>query len=1306
MRKLAFSIQGYLLIPISLFLLNTLPVSGQDHVISRVWSETGGIFATNFGIPTTVDANNNLYRAGSERQGFGGTDAKLQKLDEAGELLWSVTLNTSNANYYEPSGVYEESSIIYVTGIVTYQSNGETDFFVAKVDGDAGSVDWFVVDETDGNDISADIFYDSGKGSVYICGTSERDGTYDLLLASYDDDGQENWLVTRDYDTYVDVGAKVALSGSNLVVNGSSQPTATSWDIASWTYDSDGVFISETRSTGTSTSSDELSDGAVHNAYISLTGKSLQGADNDLKVICLDANNNQLWSDTFDKNNLEDEGTALVTSNNSFVVAGYVTDVANDEDIVVRKYNLAGTVLWSTEIDVEGETDKGVDIIEDSEGHFLVLSDVETAGQTDVYLHYVNGSTGAVIWNEKIANDAGLNENAMSIEATFNGEILVTYVANNLTTTVSYSYDEIEFTQDDEPFSKGVLYIANSGQLKDENKQSVMDVRYSSFGVYPDYYFMDDRISAVLGDYSNDSIANDSLQRIDFSFTNNNSTHVGQVEEFRRETHYNYYLGNFKYEQQETFDVLAYPGIYDDIDAFISSNSEGFKMTIVMESGADLSNVEMIIDGGGALSLSGGDLHVGSMLEDIVWLEPFSYPRDVAEITDDNCIEYDISNGTLKLVNTCSGEMAYPYVIQIRAGVGATYSTTAIANMDWSTFYGGNYYDFGRDATADANGNLYIAATTQSSVFPSNSGVITNVTLNLYEEYGLLLKFDDKAEPLWGSILGGTPLVNVTNGVHMEGVGLYDNLSLAGDEVHVVGESLGNFPPYRHPTHTPSGTWQQTTTTGSTDLYIASFQNSNGSLLMKSTFGSSGYQFVYGMDISDGGTMYFVGSTTNGSSGSSSQNPPPSHTFPVYDPGDGSYYNTTHAAIGPSGFVSAINLHTYLLDYSSIIDGYEVVYDINAKQFAGFCGRGPTHGRLGFFDAGIHKFATSITQTHSEWTDITYFSAVSPTDDGTVFIGINETGPNTVQTTPTGPQFQSTSGDAYLLRFQGSTLDWDTYFGSTADLVSGWSHLPSLLWVPDGLTGKGRLTYNSTTSTIFAAGSAMGNSVQTQSKTGFFSESVNSSQSGHVGVDIFIAAFASSTTHAVEDWFSWGTMYGGNEPAGFAGKTRQYGDDYVTGLVSYDIGNKSYLASVGSSLSVNGVPYSDVNKFPLADLGFAKSWYRPVNNSSASNVTHGSPDIIITRFDVTDIENGISVEEKQKSLSHLRVFPNPSSSTVRIALNQPIEKVKVYDLNGSCVLDMEHPEKRNTMDIDVSGLTNGVYLIEVNGVYNEKLVKL
>lgn len=1282
----------------------------QSNYVSLLWSTDDALHSSIYGTPTVLDSENNLFRCGTQNATGTNVDAKIQKWDSEGGKEWESTLN-SGSGIYHPTSMILEGTDLYITGIARATTTSDANVFIAKVEED-GTVDWFETIENASDDLAADILWEQGDNGLFICGSTDRGGDYDVMFSFVNTSGELQWTVTKDYNGNIDGAAILEYSGSNLSLNGSSQTSSTNWDITSWLYTPTGTFVSEERNTGITASSEQLRDGAMNNGIVSLTGLSTSGSNTDFKVACLDANNNTLWHNTYDKSGGHDQGNALIASSSSFVATGFVTGTAGTSDILVRKYNLSGTLLWSSEFDFAGASDQGVDVIEDADNNYLILADVSTGSQTDVYLYYVDGSTGSRLWMEKISESSSLSETGISLESDLNGKVLVSYLSNETVVTKTYKYVDLDFYNGAEPHSRSALYIANSGQLKDASENAITDVKYYSFGLELDYYFEDDKFSIGLDNYTDDGVANDSEQRIDVSFENKQEEcNVGQLEEFQQEMNYNYYIGSNSYEQKGTFEALSYPSLYENIDAFIHTNSEGFKMTFVLNAGANLSDIELHIDGSDDVYLSGNDLRIETINDEIEWLKPKSYTASSSP-TSDNCVYYELEDETLTFTsNGC--DLVYPYVIEIKKAAGQTFTASVIDNLQWSTFYGGNDDDVCFDARATDNGDLFIAGFTKSSSYPTGSGV-SNISLN-GDKQALIVKFNHNGVPQFGTVIGAT---GTGRAVTMKGVGVFDNLSgVSGTEVHFVGEYTGSMSLSNDPNIIPTGAYQQSTSaipSSSTELFFGSLK-SDGSMLMKSPFGGSEIEKIHTMDISPGGLLYFGGSTEGGSSASASSSSPPSaHNFPVFDPADGSFFDAVHPNTGNEkrGFVAAVDLSTYLLGYSSLITKdagssntpFEAILDIDVSFGGAYCGKGLTYARLGIFNLS-KKFAVKLNQSNSEWNNKTYFSSVTPVGYDFVFMGMDEGTLDPLLTNPPvfGQQYQSTQGEAYLVRLGEASILWDTYFGLNSTQETVWkNHLGQTSNVDD-LNGRGKLTYNSTTNTYFAAASASG-TTETQSKTGFFFEADNASptqSSIAVTEDLYLAAFSNNTS-AVRNHFNWGTMYGSK---GFGGGGFKLGVENLNQVVSYDVvdatGTKSFVTTVATSAASEGSTTSNLEKYPVSDLMLPGSWFR------GNNISNTDTDILISRFEVTGIDNGVGLEENTVA-QNFRIFPNPASDGFYLEglSDEKVQKIELYDINGKIVIEQPVDTEDDAVFISTVHLKAGAYIVKVNGSYNQKFIKL
>ncbi len=181
--------------------------------------------------------------------------------------------------------------------------------------------------------------------------------------------------------------------------------------------------------------------------------------------------------------------------------------------------------------------------------------------------------------------------------------------------------------------------------------------------------------------------------------------------------------------------------------------------------------------------------------------------------------------------------------------VGGTGDDCVNVNIGWNTY--GNtkftYADDGRaDITLDANSNVYVAACTKSTDFPTSANNYQSAMGGTQD--AVVFKMSSNLSTLdWSTYLGGTG----TEAAY--GIKLDNN-----NNVYVTGGSTGaNFP-------TTSGVLNQTYQGGLTDGFISVFSpaNSGSAQLLRSTFiGTSSYDQSFFIDIDASGDLYVFGQT-------------------------------------------------------------------------------------------------------------------------------------------------------------------------------------------------------------------------------------------------------------------------------------------------------------------------------------------------------------------------------------------------------------------------------------------------------------
>lgn len=106
------------------------------------------------------------------------------------------------------------------------------------------------------------------------------------------------------------------------------------------------------------------------------------------------------------------------------------------------------------------------------------------------------------------------------------------------------------------------------------------------------------------------------------------------------------------------------------------------------------------------------------------------------------------------------------------------------------------------------------------------------------------------------------------------------------------------------------------------------------------------------------------------------------------------------------------------------------------------------------------------------------------------------------------------------------------------------------------------------------------------------------------------------------------------------------------------------------------------------------NWYKAGVHHELANVSATTSNGNTTYSSYyTDVPANLGLEENE--LINLSVFPNPTTGTVHINSDEVISKVEVYQLSGE--LAMEQTADNSSLEIDLSALNTGMYLVKVYG---------
>lgn len=208
----------------------------------------------------------------------------------------------------------------------------------------------------------------------------------------------------RAHGVAVDLDGNVIVVGEEFVVG----QGANIW-MAKYTSEGEQLWT-QTRS-GNGTFADVARGVAVDSAgdYIVVGELSVQGEDGNLWVVKMDPSGEEIWSDVYNgPSNLGDSGNGVaIDSDDNIWVVGEEYKLIGLKNIVVRKYDPDGTLLWDDVYDHKAGNDRAHGVVVLSDDTAVVVGSVyEPIGLADLFVRRYTAS-GTEFWTKMWDSAAG-----------------------------------------------------------------------------------------------------------------------------------------------------------------------------------------------------------------------------------------------------------------------------------------------------------------------------------------------------------------------------------------------------------------------------------------------------------------------------------------------------------------------------------------------------------------------------------------------------------------------------------------------------------------------------------------------------------------------------------------------------------------------------------------------------------------------------------------------------------------------------------------------------------------------------------
>lgn len=819
------------------------------------------------------------------------------------------------------------------------------------------------------------------------------------------------------------------------------------------------------------------------------------------------------------------------------------------------------------------------------------------------------------------------------------------------------------------PVSTG--YESNDGQLIGTNGSPVPEIKFLSEGVGTQSYFAKGTVSFVtvrsnLDTLTPDTITPpDTLYRVDMTFVGGET--VAPQASSAYADYRNYYLAHTMPHGVENvfrYRYLLYQGIQPGIDLWLYGGPAGQKYAFVCAPGSDPTRLKLHFDGQSSLGVaSDGSLRVGADLYPIRLPQAQAFEINGSTLTPKNWVpNYTIGTDVTFQIGT------YDTTKELLIFIGESMHAPpggGIEGICWSTYFGGNKYDWIDESEKDVDDNYYVSGRTQSTIltFPQTPG---NQIITPGLRSAFVSKFSATEVLLWTALLGASG----GSSTYSHGLTIREG---PVRWIYMGGLTTGNglF------TQAVGGAYlDATTAAGSYPSFIAKFSN-NGAIAW-STYWGNGLTNIQGLAIS-ASRLVVVGGTQDVLPVPPTPLPPPATVYP-----QNSTPGTSDAFACMFGVSDNLIWLTYLggsnnescMDVRAMGNDFIVYGNTQSNNFptlsliagaymdASYNGQYDTF--LGHFSVQAqHLWSTYFGSNNQEEAGLNGL-AVSPYNKDIYIVGQTQGINNNLPITWQLPQsyhdnVANTGRNGFIARFAGGShaLQWSTFFGSH----TYFHFLPTVTVDEEGFA--------------FVGGSTRDTQIPLLPSTYYLFNESTIFPNATIPCDGFVTMFKPAV-----DVQLWCTYFGGE-----AGPT----DERINTLCA----KEHSLFGAGMTSKWNNVN----SYFPLEPSTNPNAYF----DNSYNDISSYPADGFMTKFCSLYSKAMIPLDvDVPANASHLFYLAN---GWFRLIGSGTGSSIDIYDASGRlCASAPVSWTGEGTTPFHVSGLSPGSYVISAQGIRAVKLV--